>query len=203
MRTIVVLDIDTTLANTDSRAMCLIASCLRCGAVMKTLKHHGRRNRYLCETCGHTEGKVPQSGWDNFLDADMMAQDPPEPDAQRAVVAMRKHGFEIHYITGRGERLRDVTEDWLFTHMGRDPAKETLIMRTEKHNNVAASPYKEWAIKKLIKDLDAEDANFLFFEDDEYVFKVYEKYGVVVRCPEGWRHFAPRPKYSSEPTWNL
>jgi hypothetical protein len=32
---------------------------------------------------------------------------------------------------------------------------------------------------------------FIFFEDDPHVFPVYDKYGLVIRCPQGYQHFMP------------
>lgn len=203
MRTVVVLDIDTTLANTDTRALCLLANCVQCGSVMRTLASHGRRNDYVCDACGCCEGRISQECWDNFLDPAMLLKDPVDPDAVRAIAAMRKHGMEMHVITGRGEHLRAVTEQWLSENISWKPnGASKLIMRPASFSNVSASDYKDWAFQKLRDMIQGQNASYFFFEDDEYVFRVYEKYGVVVRCPEGWRHFAPRAKYSKEPLWS-
>jgi hypothetical protein len=62
--------------------------------------------------------------------------------------------------------------------------------------------YKEEALKRLIKERDLEDASFIFFEDDPWVFKTYAKYGICVKCPEGWDYFCPEGARSLEKVWN-
>jgi predicted secreted acid phosphatase len=193
---VAVIDIDTTIANNDVRAALLHKHCLVCGG------SKGSSYRSHCDTCRMvTEDKIRQESWDAFLEPSVIRLDTPVPEAQRALEAMRAHGMEFHFITGRNERLRPVTEEWLTQYFGWDKSREALIMRSDAFKNSTASSYKEEALKQLISEQQLQDASFLFFEDDPYVFRMYSKYGVCVQCPQAWTSFCPQPGTGEEATW--
>jgi hypothetical protein len=148
-----------------------------------------------------TDDKIAQSSWDTFLSPELMALDEPVVEGTECIHKMRKLGIEFHFVTGRNEGLRPVTEEWLRKYVGWNPERESLYMRGPKDANTPASVYKEGALKQLIEDHDAEDAAFIFFEDDEYVFRMYSKYGICVKCPEGWKYFCPEHGRGVEATW--
>lgn len=189
-RTIVVLDIDTTIANNKHRAELIERSCIVCLSPVEYLA--------ACPMCGSKETQVSQDSWDAFLDPDLMADDIPVPRAQETVDRMRAMGYEIFFLTGRRETTRQVTDDWLTRHFGKTPA-ETLYMRREDDYSLDAALYKERALRRLMDENDAHKASFLFFEDDPYVFAMYEKYGLVFRSPEVWEHLMPVAAKGSPP----
>ncbi len=197
-RLVAIIDIDTTIANNDHRAELLQKHCVVCGGA----KQSGHHDKSWCPTCvSSTKDKVSQDSWDTFLRPDLVALDEPVRKAQDIIHHWRKCGLEFHFLTGRNEGLREVTEDWLKRYFGFDPSREALIMRSnESHGETPASKYKEWAFLKLVKDRGLEDCIFLFCEDDPYVFRMYAKYGMCLRCPEGWEHFAPEHARGIE-TW--
>lgn len=196
MKTVFVIDIDTTIANNDHRAALLEKECMVC------LSKVGSEQRAVCPNCGSTDHKISQSSWDSFLDPEQLRLDTPVTKAQDVLYKMRELGMEFHFITGRNESLRDVTEDWLKEHFGWDMDRESLIMRPQKHSNTAASTYKEDALKTLIKDRNLKNARFIFMEDDPFVFRMYQQYGIVIKCPEGWEHWLPPVQTGHEPIWN-
>jgi len=195
MKTVFVIDIDTSIANNDERAKLLDKECMVCLAKI------GEHKPDKCPTCGSSDFKVSQSSWDSFLSPSVMKTDTPVPKAQVAIRRMRELGMEFHFITGRGENLRKVTEEWLQEHFGWDPAREALYMRGIEDEGVAASVYKEGALKRLIKEYGLQDSRFIFMEDDKHVFRMFQQYGIVIQCPEGWEHWVPDVASGVEPTW--
>lgn len=195
MKTVFIIDIDTTIANNDHRAELLEKQCMVCLGPMDKV------HRPTCKGCGSTDYKISQSSWDNFLSPELMRKDPPEEKAQDVIHRMRELGMEFHFITGRNERLREVTEEWLHEHFGHDPARESLIMRGPAHKNSSASSYKEDAFQQLKQERGLTDCAFVFMEDDPYVFRMYQRHGIVIKCPEGWEHWMPPPGTGHEPVW--
>jgi hypothetical protein len=187
-RLVAIIDIDTTIANNDERAALLVKHCVVCGGA----KAPSNDKRAHCTTCAMpTSNKVDQASWDTFLRTDLVALDTPVRKAQDVIKHWRSCGLEFHFLTGRDEVLREVTEQWLKDHFGWQPLKEDLYMRGPEHDRVPASKYKEEAFLKLKKARGLDDCIFLFCEDDPYVFRMFSKHGMCLRCPEGWEHFAP------------
>ncbi len=201
-----VFDIDTTLANTDERAKVLKEVCNTCltETYRTSQAFHDSEGDVFCPTCRkyNPDTKVPQSAWDAFCDPDKFVLDTPMPEAVKFVKQLREKCNHIYFLTGRNEDARSATEAWLFNHYGREHyGEEKLVMRPLSMRSVAASIYKEQAFLNEIQSQEADGSTFFFFEDDEYVFSMYSKYGIVVKCPEAWETFNPPGNESGEPTW--
>ena len=174
-RTVCVVDIDSTLANNEHRAVHL------------TFDEHG---------------KIPQESWDLFLRTDLMVLDEPQAHAREVLDYMRGHGYEVIFLTGRNAKLREVTEYWLTQHMGWDSEHEPLLMRGLDKVDVPASKLKEHIFLEYVNTHSLSDACFMFFEDDKHVLSVWRKYGLVFQCPEVWRYMNPAsPEVEDEPAW--
>lgn len=192
-----IIDIDTTIANNDHRASFLEKECIAC------LQKVGFEHRPTCKACGGTDHRITQGSWDKFLSVDLLRDDVPVEKAQTAIHRMRELHIPFHFITGRNEGLRQVTEDWLVEHFGWNSTKERLCMRAEAHKGMSASVYKERAFNELRQSIPAlEHSSFIFMEDDPHVFRMYSKYGIVIKCPEGWDHWCPTPSTGHEPAFN-
>ncbi len=196
MKTVFVIDIDTTIANNDERAKLLERECMVCLSKIEDTKH-----RPTCANCGSSDHKISQSSWDSFLHPEVMKLDSPVPKAQAAIHRMRELGMEFHFVTGRNEKLRTVTREWMQQHYGWDPARESIIMRGDEDKDTRASEYKERALKHLIRERGLQDATFIFMEDDKHVFRMYQQYGIVIKCPDGWDHWMPEVAADEEPVW--
>lgn len=195
MRVVFIVDIDTTIATNKQRAALLETECRVC-------LNDVARDDVCCRNCGSLDRKVKQSTWDAFLSPDLMRLDKPVPKAQESLLRMRELGIEFHFITGRNETLRPVTEEWLDTHFAWNRSREALYMRPKNHPDVPASECKEAAFLRLVENHDLQGCCFFFMEDDPYVFRMYQKYGIVIRCPEGWEHWMPSANSGKEPLWN-
>jgi hypothetical protein len=198
-RVVFIIDIDITIANNDHRAVHLRSSCGSCGRTIPV------EERGPCTSCGSHEVSIPQESWDNFLDPDLILQDQVVPGAKRTIDLFRKFGFEFHFITGRnGTKLlrADATRKWLSEKLDWNPDKELLMMRTLEDNERPASVYKQHAFQRLLNIKQyQDDVNFIFFEDDHFVFNTYSKYGIVVESPGCWEYFVPNGATGEEAVW--
>lgn len=196
MTTYCIIDIDTTIANNDHRAVLLQRTCLACGATV------GHEHRAVC-VCGGERFHAPQSSWDSFLDPQLVLADTPQPHAREVLDALRyKTGHRIVFLTGRNEKLREVTLSWLQQHMNLLPS-EPVIMRPEELRHTPASQFKREAFLGFLrKEHISLDSTFLFFEDDRYVMGVWQKYGIVFQCPEVWQYLNPEIRTTGETAWN-
>lgn len=178
--TVLVFDIDSTLADNTKRAALLARVCTVCLGTYST--PIGHRTAY-CDTCGkHTRPKITQGTWDLFMDPEAFAMDTPVVNSPEFLKHARTLGFSIVYLTGRYESGRLATESWLNLHVDRAPT-EVVYMRDEA--NVPASQMKEKLIQRCQTDF-GNDVNFIFFEDDPHVFDMYRAYGLVLKCPEAF-----------------
>lgn len=184
MRIIHILDIDTTIADNTHRADLLNPVCTICLSPKKT------EHRAPCLTCGtETSSHIEQSQWDLFFDPELVYKDSVVPTALKYVNLLRKANAEIHYLTGRNEDLREITQHWLNTKFNKQP-NEQLIMRPFDEIGIHAPEFKERAINRFRMDNSCQnDVLFYFYEDDIHVMPMYTKYGIVIRCPEAWDHF--------------
>lgn len=174
MTTVCIIDIDTTIANNDHRAFHLVKD----------------------ET-----GKIPKECWDKFLDKTLMLLDSPQQHALDVLNYMRNHGYTIVFLTGRNETHKDVTEEWLKTHMGWKPHYEALYMRTAADAGQPASVFKKKCFVEKIQPTFSFNTSFVFFEDDPYVLPVWKSYGLVLKCPEVWEHMNPVLVDEPEASW--
>lgn len=194
---IFIIDIDSTIADNSHRVGMLEKTCKVCLGPVPP------KHRAPCPNCGSRTNKIKQSSWDKFLMPELVAKDFPVVEAQRCIRGLKERGIEHHYLTGRNDGLREVTHSWLVEHFGFDAGTQQLIMRDKNMHNVSASDYKEMAFTKFAEQRDA-NTNYIFCEDDEYVFSMYEKYGLVLRCPEAWSSFLPiGENRKNEPDWNM
>lgn len=185
-RLVAVFDIDGTLANHNHRAAILQKRCDVCLHEPVPVGHH-----VPCPTCGSTDSTPTQESWDAFLDSDLMAHDPVIQQGVEVLERLRALGAEIHFITGRQRtHSGEVTENWLLFNCKRNVETEHLMMREPEDFDLPASKYKEKAVGRL-KEKIGEEGVFFFFEDDPHVFSMYDKHGIVIRCPQGLQHFMP------------
>lgn len=194
-RTIFVFDIDSTIADNSHRASLLEKRCTVCLHSPMPVEDGAS-----CPSCASGVSAITQESWDSFLDVDVVMNDAPIKGAIQVLSRLRELGAEICFLTGRHRsRLGTVTETWLAQHAGWDPDSEILFMREPEDEKTPASVYKERALKRLKDHVSDESALYIFFEDDPHVFSLYNRHGIVVRCPEAWSHFMPAGARGEEP----
>ena len=160
MRTVAIIDIDTTIANNEHRADLLTRVCTKCAKPMGGKR--GQDKWPVCE-CGNTAYHAPPSSWEAFLHPEAVSKDTPQPHALDVINTMRKNHWYVTFMTARGERLRDVTEKWLNTHINRQVG-EPLIMRPVNKDGVPSSQMKEQMFLDFRESRGFEHSQFLFFD---------------------------------------
>lgn len=198
MRHVAIVDIDTTLANNDHRATLLERTCVQCSTPIQG--DRGQEKWPVC-ACGSIKYQAPQSSWDAFLQHDLMLKDTPQPHSAEVLNHMRALGWEIVFLTGRNEKHRAPTNQWLMDHMSARPG-ETLLMRPLDSRNIPASQMKEQLFLNWRDEL-GEAVQCIFFEDDRFVLGMWKKYGLVFLCPDAWETMNPvTHEPANESSWS-
>lgn len=195
MKTVHIFDIDSTIADNSARQALLKLTCTVC------LSPKPREKSADCPTCKRqTQSSNTQEDWDMFFDPELVIKDTVCPGALEYAEKLRAAGQTVHFVTGRSEVCRPVTERWLNEKFGRLPP-EQLIMRSAAQDGIPASQYKEAAWLGLQSQLG--ECFPYFYEDDPHVLPMYARYGIVVQCPEAWQYLMPAGKTSGEKSWTI
>ncbi len=198
MNTVHIFDIDTTIADNKHRANLLNRICIVC------LASKGTERRAICPTCNiETESQTSQEDWDAFFDPELVIKDVPNAKALVYADKLRAKDATIHFLTGRSEPARVVTELWLKTKFNKQDS-ETLIMRPNEEYGLLASKYKERAWSRLCQENGYKrDTLFYFYEDDPHVINMYGSHGIVIQCPEAWDFLVPDNTDKVEKAWAI
>lgn len=157
---IAVLDIDGTLAN----------------------YHH---RKYLID-----KHFLTKKDWDKFFDPLLVYKDKPIVNTQTIIKKFMSSFDDVVFLTGRPERLRDVTLMWLAEHYDVMPGHTHLMMRPANLNNtenmLERAKFKSLVFEKRIL-LRYLNETFLFVDDDLQILQHLAKYGICLKAPECWR----------------
>lgn len=123
--------------------------------------------------------------WDSFLKPDLVLKDTPFPGVREALERFQELKYEIIFVTGRDEKLRDTTMRWLYEHMGFDANENNLYMRTVG-NMMNAAAYKREQIMAIKRDRHIQGRGFLFIDDDPSALEMYAEHGVTLYAPFCW-----------------
>lgn len=133
-----------------------------------------------------------QRDWDSFFRADLVTKDKLIPGVQRVLEKFQELKYELIFVTGRHEPLRDTTMRWLHEKLGVDATDENLLMRP--HGNMMnAVAYKREQVMLLKRERYLTGRGFLFIDDDTKVLPMYAEHGVTLKAPECWGVLFPEP----------
>lgn len=121
--------------------------------------------------------RVDWEAWDREL-----PKDTPFLWCVELITAMKNHGVEIIFLTGRGERTRFDTGVWLLHHVGDWAALKTLLMRGTgdyRKDTVIKTEFYEKVIKPQYDVLFALD-------DRDSVAEMWRSLGVVCLHCDRW-----------------
>lgn len=133
----------------------------------------------------HLEGEKPN--WEKFLEPSLVEKDTPIAVAKRCIQNFVRLKYRIVFLTGRNESLRDTTTRWLLEHFDISVGFENLLMRPAG-NLLKATEYKREQVINIRQDYGPE---LLFIDDDKYMHKVYEEFGIALHAPECWTTMFP------------
>jgi hypothetical protein len=143
----------------------------------------------------YVEGK--QKDWDTFLRPDLVLKDTLIPGCARAIEKFQELKYEVVFVTGRHDPLRDATSRWLHEVLGYDATDSNLIMRSPG-NMLNASEYKREQVMALKRERFVTGRGFLFLDDDPKALMMYAEYGIALKAPECWDLLFPVVKDESE-----
>ncbi|MEK9737859.1 MAG: hypothetical protein VW239_11105 [Candidatus Nanopelagicales bacterium] len=122
----------------------------------------------------HLDG--PRKNWSAFFAA--AADDPLIEAGAEAVRQAATEGHRIVYLTGRPERLRQVTESWLVRH-GLPVSPGALQMRPHRDWRPAAD-FKVQVVRHLARGHTVAD----MWDDDEAVVEAIRSAGFPAQVPQ-------------------
>jgi acid phosphatase class B len=120
--------------------------------------------------------------WDNFFDLVYMSEDTPIEHTQDGMKEIIDYADEIYFLTGRPERTREVTVDWLDKYYNIRPPKEILFMKTDDDHG-PSSKFK----KAIIEDNFGDEEDLVFVEDEPDNLEMMEEFGEVLKAPDVWK----------------
>lgn len=119
---------------------------------------------------------------EEFLQGDKLMSDKIMPGANKLFHLAKKCNAKVMFLTGRNERARGLTLDWLWNNFR---INGPLYMRPIGRKNGTTAECKEDIFLETIFTFN-KDATFIFFEDDGATAQRYAKYGLVLKSPECW-----------------
>lgn len=189
---IALIDIDGTLADNSHRMHYIEPPCQAC---IQWRLDAGQKRYLNCIECDNTGISKNGKDWDAFYEPERLLADKPVPLAQQTVPRFIKaKGNFVFFHTGRPERTRKTTVDWLRHHIWPDVLGEKLdaiafihgspqlIMRKDGDHR-HARVYKE-ELPKALAELHKDQ--LLFFDDDLRNRELYARYGLFFKAPECW-----------------
>lgn len=151
-----VVDIDMTVANNEERAKVL------------------------------SRQDIPSSQrWGMFFEPNGVMKDAFMPEAA-VLNRLLQEGHDVVFMTGRPERTRDATVNWLSQHFsGYSPEAHALYMKQDGNFNATSG----WKANKL-KELFGADDDFTFIDDDDNNRRVVSEafpVATVLHPDGGWK----------------
>lgn len=135
----------------------------------------------------HVDGE--KKDWDAFLAPHLVAKDVLVEGARRGIEHFQALNYQIMFLTGRNENLRDVTSQWLLTQLGIEVSDDSLLMRGAG-NLMTAGAYKRESAQALKSRFPKE--TFVFIDDDKHSWAGYANIGIVLRAPQCWETIFPQ-----------
>jgi len=123
MKKALIIDIDSTLANIDHRVHHVLRNC-DC-----VPKGYVRTSNFCTQKCNSRKPK----DWDSFFAE--MKDDVPNLWCKQLIDLYSKNGYEVILVTGRPEKYKDITWDWLGKNRLAEFTTELYMRPDEEHDN--------------------------------------------------------------------
>lgn len=108
--------------------------------------------------------------WDEYNSPARIADDTPYPHAIELVHQMRRNRWDIMYLTGRRDRINEITQDWLYAAGA--PDTHAVLTRGDRDPDVLAD-FKVKVIKRVVASKLFQ--RVLLFDDDPEVIRLVRK----------------------------
>ena len=109
--------------------------------------------------------------WDTFFNPKMISLDDPNTDVINMARILKSQGFHIWILSGRSDRTKDATIDWLNQH---DVPFDKLMMRPKKLHFT-----KDSDLKQMWLDTIGVDNVAMVFDDRNQVVDMWRDNGIT------------------------
>jgi acid phosphatase class B len=129
--------------------------------------------------------KGDKKDWESFYNE--MGDDIPYSDTISLIESFAKrYELDIVFITGRSEKYRDLTHQWIKKFFEYPPTHMTVLMRKDKDFRPAHQIKEEY-----LKRLQTKCVILGVFEDDDKCVQMYRKNGVTCyQCRDSQEEFS-------------
>lgn len=138
-----------------------------------------------------------QRDWDSFLRPDLVLKDTLIPGAKKVIEKFIELKYEVIFVTGRHEPLRDATMRWLQEKLGFDANDNNLLMRPAG-NMMNAATYKREQVIALKRERYIHGRGFIFIDDDVKTLPMFAEHGLALQAPQCWDVMFVEPKETAE-----
>jgi len=133
-------------------------------------------------------GSALMTGWgdketNEFLEPSIMMRDPIINGANRLLDIISSFGATLAFFTGRSERSREQTKQWLTSKLS-IPTETPLFMRPDDDYRPTHVCKTDMIERQLLPAY--PDSKFIFLEDDAESLKSFSKYGLALKAPDCW-----------------
>ena len=123
--------------------------------------------------------------WDSFYSPELISKDRPIASAVKALKRlMENQGLLLYFLTGRPEKTRAATVEWLRLNLPWSNYAP-ILMRPDGDFR-KADVYKEEHIQK-VRELYPSKVR-IFIDDDLRNAEMYQRLGIMLKAPECWDH---------------
>lgn len=138
----------------------------------------------------HRKGFIEggKKDWNAFYNTDLIARDYPISASIRVLSRMMAQpGLLIYFLTGRPEKTRQVTMEWLRAYLSNENVHTfpALLMRPDGDYR-KAHIYKEEHIQKVRAVFPTKP--MVFIDDDVRNIEMYKCHGIMLLAPDCWGH---------------
>jgi hypothetical protein len=154
----------------------------------------GRHRNYLVDR--------PDPDWKAYVSPENVVLDELVAGARHGLNKLDEMGWQIVFLTGRNEGLREVTTRWLTSKLGPRFGRgwkltKPLMMRPHE-NQENASLFKDRQLLRIHENY--KPTAIMAFDDDQYMWPIYESYGATVfKAPLCWLSLFPQPSQNLPP----
>lgn len=123
-----------------------------------------------------------------FWDPARVLKDTRIEGSLEAIKNFQRLNYELVFLTGRPEHLRDVTERWLQENYGIAVHRERLLMRSGG-NMLTVREYKREQLNNALSGMDRA-RGVLCIDNDPEMWPMLAEFGAVLKAPQCWKALA-------------
>ena len=141
-----------------------------------TVADNSHRNGFLQST---------KKDWESFYNPELIMKDKPIASSIKALRrVLEMQGLLLYFLTGRPEKTRQATIDWLKLYLSATHNAPVLMRPDGDYRK--ADVYKEEHIQRVRSMYPSKVK--IFIDDDLRNVEMYQRLGIMMKAPECWDH---------------